>query len=143
MRLRRSDFIEATYAFSFVLANFGIAIAARMPMMTTTIRSSIRVKPFFIATIVPAPSRVSGAGFGFAAARALAIRLENATSGRGGCRAASSKRDNDLASFGGRHAACGGSHSVGTPVFCNALPNGPSCLYIDIHSNEAHEYEGP
>src|ERR1035437_2169142 len=48
MRLRRSDFIEATYAFSFVLANFGIAIAARMPMMTTTINSSIRVKPFLL-----------------------------------------------------------------------------------------------
>src|SRR6059036_1723602 len=44
-RLRRSDFIEARYAFSFVLANFGIAIAARMPMITTTIRSSISVKP--------------------------------------------------------------------------------------------------
>jgi len=25
IRLRRSDFIEATYAFSFVFANFGIA----------------------------------------------------------------------------------------------------------------------
>src|SRR5437868_3809590 len=35
----------ASTAFSFVLANFGIAIAARMPMMTTTINSSIRVKP--------------------------------------------------------------------------------------------------
>src|SRR5436190_16893231 len=44
-RLRRSDFIAAMYAFDFVLANFGIAIAARMPMITTTIRSSIRVKP--------------------------------------------------------------------------------------------------
>src|SRR5215203_3375507 len=44
-RLRRSDFIAAMYAFDLVLANFGIAIAARMPMMTTTIRSSIRVKP--------------------------------------------------------------------------------------------------
>src|SRR6267143_6099774 len=44
-RLRRSDFIEARYAFSFVLANFGIAIAAKMPMITTTIRSSINVKP--------------------------------------------------------------------------------------------------
>src|SRR5689334_11777655 len=42
---RRSDFIEARYAFSFVLANFGIAIAARIPMITTTIRSSISVKP--------------------------------------------------------------------------------------------------
>src|SRR3989442_10704321 len=45
IRLRKSDFIEARYAFSFVFANFGIAIAARMPMITTTIRSSISVKP--------------------------------------------------------------------------------------------------
>ena len=37
--------MPASTAFSFVFANFGIAIAARMPMMTTTIRSSIRVKP--------------------------------------------------------------------------------------------------
>src|SRR3954466_4460578 len=46
--LRMSDFIAATYALSLVLANFGIAIAARMPMMTTTIRSSMRVKPFLL-----------------------------------------------------------------------------------------------
>src|SRR5207244_12683412 len=46
--LRRSDFIAATYALSFVFANFGIAIAARMPMMTTTIRSSMRVKPLLL-----------------------------------------------------------------------------------------------
>src|SRR5258708_39172502 len=53
-RLRRSDFIEAMYAFSFVLANFGIAIAAKMPMITTTIRSSISVKPLrFIWTNLP------------------------------------------------------------------------------------------
>src|SRR5712672_4245235 len=45
IRLRRSDFIEARYAFSFVFANFGIAIAAKMPMITTTIRSSMSVKP--------------------------------------------------------------------------------------------------
>src|SRR5690349_20962409 len=45
MRFRRSDFIEARYAFSLVFANFGIAIAAKMPMITTTIRSSISVKP--------------------------------------------------------------------------------------------------
>src|SRR6266536_1908710 len=45
IRLRRSDFIEARYAFSFVFANFGIAIAAKMPMITTTIRSSISVNP--------------------------------------------------------------------------------------------------
>src|SRR5438309_1132879 len=44
-RLRRSDFIEARYAFSFVLANFGIAIAAKMPMITTTINNSMSVKP--------------------------------------------------------------------------------------------------
>src|SRR5690242_3268875 len=44
-RLRRSDFMDAAYAFCLVLANFGIAIAARMPMMTTTINSSISVKP--------------------------------------------------------------------------------------------------
>src|SRR6185436_1113839 len=50
-RLRRSDFIAATYAFSFVFANFGIAIAARMPMMTTTIKSSMRVNPFLPADI--------------------------------------------------------------------------------------------
>src|SRR3989442_8795250 len=44
-RIRRSDFIEAMYAFAFVLANFGIAMAAKMPMMTTTISSSMSVKP--------------------------------------------------------------------------------------------------
>jgi hypothetical protein len=42
---RRSDFMAARYAFSLVLANFGMAMAARMPMMTTTINNSIRVKP--------------------------------------------------------------------------------------------------
>src|SRR3954464_8947650 len=44
-RLRRSDFIAAMYAFDLVFANFGIAIAARMPMITTTMSSSMRVKP--------------------------------------------------------------------------------------------------
>src|SRR5437660_9023726 len=43
-RFRRSDFIEAMYAFAFVLANFGIAMAAKMPMITTTISSSMSVK---------------------------------------------------------------------------------------------------
>jgi hypothetical protein len=33
------------YAFSLVLVNFGMAIAARRPMITTTMRSSISVKP--------------------------------------------------------------------------------------------------
>src|SRR5438034_4067127 len=45
IRLRRSDFLEARYAFSFVFANFGIAIAAKISMITTTIRSSINVTP--------------------------------------------------------------------------------------------------
>src|SRR5437870_10474909 len=40
-----SQFIEAMYAFAFVLANFGIAMAAKMPMITTTISSSMSVKP--------------------------------------------------------------------------------------------------
>src|SRR5687768_18492107 len=44
-RLRRSLRIEAAYALPFVFANFGIAIAARIPMITTTINSSISVKP--------------------------------------------------------------------------------------------------
>src|SRR5216683_5947305 len=53
-RFRRSDFIDARYAFSFVFANFGIAIAAKMPMITTTIRSSISVKPLrFIWNYLP------------------------------------------------------------------------------------------
>src|SRR5437764_4004968 len=42
---RRPDFIEAMYALPFVFANFGIAMAAKMPMMTTTISSSMSVKP--------------------------------------------------------------------------------------------------
>src|ERR687889_420661 len=62
-RLRRSDFIAAMYAFDLVLANFGIAIAARMPMMTTTIRSSISVKPlrlFWIMLISSEGGRAKG-----------------------------------------------------------------------------------
>src|SRR5438309_9105456 len=42
-RFRRSDFIEAMYAFAFVLANFGIAMAAKMPMITTTRSEERRV----------------------------------------------------------------------------------------------------
>src|SRR5881394_2041851 len=53
IRLRRSDFIEARYAFSFVFANLGIAMAARMPMITTTINSSISVKPLRFMTCPP------------------------------------------------------------------------------------------
>src|SRR5438477_7004817 len=54
IRLRRSDFIEARYAFSFVFANLGIAIAAKMPMITTTIRSSMNVKPLRFIPLPPA-----------------------------------------------------------------------------------------
>src|SRR2546430_3216261 len=43
--VRGAQFSEAMYAFSLVFANFGIAMAARMPMITTTIRSSMSVKP--------------------------------------------------------------------------------------------------
>src|ERR1041384_5199839 len=50
-RLRRSDFMAVTYAFDLVLANFGIAIAAKMPMMTTTISSSMSVKPLRLRSI--------------------------------------------------------------------------------------------
>src|SRR6266852_2588089 len=52
-RLRRSDFIEAIYAFALVFANFGIAIAAKMPMITTTIRSSMSVKPLRFILVPP------------------------------------------------------------------------------------------
>ena len=52
--------MDATIAFCLVLANFGIAMAARMPMMTTTINSSMRVKPsrrvLFSRATVRAPS---------------------------------------------------------------------------------------
>src|SRR5437867_7574710 len=61
------------YAFSFVLANFGIAIAARMPMITTTINSSISVNPLrfiFTSPLARRPPR-----FG---------RAYNQTSGWGG-----------------------------------------------------------
>src|SRR5438874_10195666 len=61
IRFRRSDFIDARYAFSFVFANFGIAIAAKMPMITTTIRSSISVKPLrFIGTTSPRANKDTG-----------------------------------------------------------------------------------
>src|SRR5256885_3882416 len=52
-RLRRSDFIEARDAFSFVLANLGIAMAAKMPIITTTISSSMSVKPFRFICLYP------------------------------------------------------------------------------------------
>src|SRR5436853_6875153 len=47
-RLRRSDFIEARYAFSFVLANFGIAIAARSEVRRIAKRSTLSVKPLLL-----------------------------------------------------------------------------------------------
>src|SRR5881397_4348083 len=71
IRFRRSDFIEARYAFSFVFANFGIAIAAKIPMITTTIRSSMRVKPRRVVRIVGLGLRVVRAALG---GRARAFR---------------------------------------------------------------------
>src|SRR5262249_41570108 len=71
VRFLRSDFMDARYAFCFVLANFGMAIAAKMPMITTTISSSIRVKPLrFMTTfllrrwtgVICGPGRVFPAG---------------------------------------------------------------------------------
>jgi hypothetical protein len=47
-RWRRSDFIAVTYAFDLMLANYGIAIAAKMPMITTMMRSSMSMKPLQI-----------------------------------------------------------------------------------------------
>src|SRR5438876_8533319 len=44
-RFRRSDFIEAMYAFAFVLVNFGIVMAVKMSVMPTSISSSMSVKP--------------------------------------------------------------------------------------------------
>src|SRR5918995_1818292 len=52
-KLRRSVFMLAIFALSFVFANFGIAIAAKMPMITTTINSSIRVKPLRLLILPP------------------------------------------------------------------------------------------
>ena len=37
--------MAAKFALPLVFMNFGIAIAARMPMITTTIKSSMSVKP--------------------------------------------------------------------------------------------------
>ena len=54
-RFRRSEIMAVLYALLFVLANLGIAMAAKMPMITTTIRSSISVKPFFVRAIVGSP----------------------------------------------------------------------------------------
>ena len=51
-RLRKSVFSDAAFALPFVFWNFGIAIAARIPMITTTISSSIRVNPRRLAVIL-------------------------------------------------------------------------------------------
>jgi hypothetical protein len=45
VRLRKSVIIADVYALPFVFENFGIAIAARTLITTTTISNSIRVKP--------------------------------------------------------------------------------------------------
>src|SRR5881296_174122 len=46
MMLRMSVLTEASFALSFEDANFGMAIAAKRPITTTTVSSSIKVKPF-------------------------------------------------------------------------------------------------
>jgi len=40
-------FTDASFALFCMLMKFGIAIAAKIPMMTTTTMSSIRVNPLF------------------------------------------------------------------------------------------------
>src|SRR5262245_60680901 len=45
MRLRRSDLIALRYAFALLFVSLGIAIKARMPMITMTMSSSSTVKP--------------------------------------------------------------------------------------------------
>src|SRR5438552_7142975 len=44
---RRSDFIEEMYAFSFVLANFGIAMAAKIGIahVSTTVTRTVKLPP--------------------------------------------------------------------------------------------------
>src|SRR5438876_8759205 len=44
-RFRRSDFIEAMYAFALELENIRLNMRHKMPMITTTISSSMSVKP--------------------------------------------------------------------------------------------------
>src|SRR5262245_60730103 len=66
--------MDAKYAFCFVLANFGIAIAAKMPMITTTISSSMSVKPLrfmpsFPLNVVDLPVISIGPGAGVPAGR--------------------------------------------------------------------------
>src|SRR5712691_9311017 len=55
--------MAATYAFSFVLENFGMAIAAKSPMITTTMSSSINVKPRRDITCVPSGREGAPSGF--------------------------------------------------------------------------------
>src|SRR5436189_2547066 len=52
MRLRMSPFVAASFAETRARRSDGIAIAAMMPMIATTISSSIRVKPFWFFFMV-------------------------------------------------------------------------------------------
>jgi len=59
-RFRRSDSSRRRRPFSFVLENFGMAMVANNPMITTTDERSIRVKPFRdITADPPAPKAPS------------------------------------------------------------------------------------
>jgi len=51
--VRASSFAEASFALLFWFRNEGIAIAARMPMIRMTTRSSIRVKPAASGSLRP------------------------------------------------------------------------------------------
>src|SRR5260221_6682243 len=62
IRLRRSDFIEARYAFSFVFANFGIAMAARMPIIdrkSTRLNSSNTVISYSVFCLKKSATNVT------------------------------------------------------------------------------------
>ncbi len=48
-----SDFADASFALFCTLRYTGMAIAARMPMMITTTRSSMSVKPFSLSSRRP------------------------------------------------------------------------------------------
>src|ERR1041384_2208519 len=55
MMFRMSVFTEASFALSFDDANFGMAMAARSPITTTTVSSSIKVKPLRLNIVPPPP----------------------------------------------------------------------------------------
>src|SRR5213594_4767039 len=63
-----------SFARSCIAMKFGIAIAARMPMITTTIISSISVKPFCDLLMMRSPPAAAGTP-GDASAPSVTFRL--------------------------------------------------------------------